>query len=142
MARNEMKYNTKVIKKYKEQLPQIKCFPQKLSQVFMNLLINAVQAIDENGIITIETKLMKKGQRRNDERVQVIISDNGSGIKEENLKNLFDPFFTTKPVGEGTGLGLSISYDIIKSHEGEITVESQIGKGTSFTILLPLETDI
>jgi len=142
MVHNEMKYNTQVINNYDNNLPQIKCFPQKLSQVFMNLLINSIRAIDEHGAITIATHLIKAGKRRQDEQVKIIVSDNGSGIEEENLKNLFDPFFTTKPVGEGTGLGLSITYDIVKSHGGEITVESNIGEGTTFTILLPIEIDI
>ncbi|MBU3914507.1 response regulator [bacterium] len=141
MLHNEIKYSTKVTKDFAE-LPQIKCFPQKLSQVFMNLLINSVQAIGENGVISIQTQLIKGGQRRDDEKVKIIVSDNGCGIEETNIKKLFDPFFTTKPVGEGTGLGLSITYDIIKSHKGEISVESQVGQGTTFIIILPLEIEI
>jgi len=141
MIANEMKYHAEIVKQYGN-IPPIKCFPQKLSQVFMNLLINAVQAINDKGVITIETRFLKEGRRRGDEQVKISISDNGCGIAEENLKKLFDPFFTTKPVGKGTGLGLSISYDIIKAHGGEISVQSQLGVGSTFCVTLPLEKEI
>lgn len=128
---NELKYKTTVTKDYGK-LPQTKCYPQQLNQVFMNLLVNAAQSIEKQGEITIKT------WAENDS-IFITISDTGSGIPKENLTRLFEPFFTTKEVGKGTGLGLSIVYDIItKKHAGEITVESEEGKGTTFTIQLPV----
>jgi two-component system, NtrC family, sensor kinase len=138
MVKNELKYKANIEKIYGE-LPEIKCFPQKISQVFMNLLINAGQAIEKKGTIRITTQLIAKGRRANDKFVEITIADTGCGIPQENLDKLFDPFFTTKPVGSGTGLGLSIVYEIIKAHEGTIEVKSKPGKGTKFTILLPIE---
>ncbi len=113
------------------QLPLIDCDPGQISQVIMNILTNSIQAITENGNITIETKVENNN-------VEIIITDNGGGIPEENLNKIFDPFFTTKKPGEGTGLGLSISYGIIKSHNGSIDVKSEVGKGTTFIIKLPI----
>lgn len=127
---NELKYKARLTKHYGE-LPLIKCYPQQLNQVFMNLLLNAVQAIDKQGEITITT-----GEREGS--VFVVIQDTGCGIPEEKLHRIFEPFFTTKEVGKGTGLGLSISYDIIKHHNGEISVESEVGKGTGFTVVIPI----
>ncbi|MCE5271664.1 hypothetical protein LLH00_10320 [bacterium] len=127
---NEVKYKAKVVKKL-QPLPLIRCYPGQLNQVFMNLLVNAAQSIQGKGTITIETENRDSG-------INIRISDTGSGIPKENLSRLFDPFFTTKPVGKGTGLGLSISYGIIKKHNGTIEVESQPGRGTSFTITLPI----
>ncbi len=127
---NELKYNVNVIKEF-GQLPQIECYPQQLSQVFMNLLVNAGQAISDKGEIKIRTR-QKNGH------VEIFFSDTGCGIDEENLKKIFDPFFTTKPVGKGTGLGLHVSYNIIKKHNGDITVTSEKGKGTEFAIQLPI----
>jgi len=111
-------------------LPMINCDPGQISQVIINMLTNSIQAITENGEITIETKM-------ENDNVEILITDNGCGISEENLNRIFDPFFTTKKPGEGTGLGLSISYGIIKRHNGSINVKSQVGKGTTFTIKLP-----
>ena len=111
-------------------LPMINCDPGQISQVIINMLTNSIQAIIENGEITIETKM-------ENDNVEILITDNGCGISEENLNRIFDPFFTTKKPGEGTGLGLSISYGIIKRHNGSINVKSQVGKGTTFTIKLP-----
>lgn len=119
----------KVITSFQD-LPDINCDPGQISQVLMNILSNSFQAITSNGIITIETK----GETN---YVEIVISDNGCGIPEENLDKIFDPFFTTKKPGEGTGLGLSISYGIIKSHNGSIDVKSEVGKGTTFIIKLP-----
>ncbi len=114
-------------------LPLIHCFAGQLNQVWMNLLMNAAQAIGSGpGEVQIETGVT-------DKMVFVKISDTGSGIKPEDLEKIFDPFFTTKPVGVGTGLGLSISYGIITSHGGAITVESTPGNGTTFTTLIPLD---
>jgi PAS domain S-box-containing protein len=128
---NELKYKATVIKEYGDLSP-ITCFPQQLNQVFMNFLVNAVQAIEKEGEITIKTW-------QDDAHIMVAISDTGSGIANENMTKLFEPFFTTKEVGKGTGLGLSIAHDIIKNHNGEIRVQSEIGKGTTFTVVLPLD---
>ncbi len=113
------------------QLPLIDCDPGQISQVLMNILTNSIQAITVNGNITIETRVENNN-------VEIIITDNGCGIPEENLNKIFDPFFTTKKPGEGTGLGLSISYGIIKRHNGSIDVKSEVGIGTTFIIKLPI----
>ncbi|MCP4117055.1 MAG: response regulator [Desulfobacteraceae bacterium] len=139
MVRNEFKYKADIQKDYGV-FPDIKCFPQKISQVFMNLLINAAQAIEEKGIIKISTRLITKGRREKDRFIEITIADTGCGIAKENLHKLFDPFFITKPVGTGTGLGLSIVYEIVKAHEGSIDVMSEPGKDTRFTVLLPAVT--
>ncbi len=128
IAWNEIKYKAKVNKQY-EPLPQIPCLPQQLSQVFVNLLVNAAQAIEDQGIITVIT-------RREDNWAVVEIADNGSGISPENLERIFNAFYTTKEVGKGTGLGLSICHDILEKHQGTITVTSKVGEGTCFTIKL------
>jgi len=103
----------------------------KINQVLTNLVMNAGQAIESNGTVTIRSEV-----DANDIKIQVI--DNGSGMDEETLKSIFNPFFTTKPEGEGTGLGLSISFDIIKEHGGSIEVSSCLGEGTTFTLILPI----
>jgi PAS domain S-box-containing protein len=127
---NEIKYKATVEKAYGK-LPEIKCLASQLNQVFMNLLVNAAQAIQNRGVITIATGAQ-------DGWVWVRISDNGSGIAPENLKRIFEPFFTTKPVGSGTGLGLSLSYSIVNKHGGRIEVASKPGVGTVFTVRLPV----
>ncbi len=114
-------------------IPNIGCYANQLNQVFMNILMNAVQAIENEGRITIKTAL-ESG------KVTVEFSDTGRGIPSENMAKVFDPGFTTKGVGVGTGLGLSISHNIIQKHNGHIRVESEEGKGTSFTILLPINS--
>ena len=129
IVNNELKYKAKLVKEYGD-IPQVECFPQQINQVFMNLLVNASQAIEEQGEIRVKT-LSDGG------KVVVRISDTGSGIAPEVMNRIFDPFFTTKPVGKGTGLGLSISYEIIKKHGGHIGVESEAGKGTTFSVELP-----
>ena len=108
----------------------IECNPGQINQVFLNLLSNAAQAIKGEGSITIATE-------EDEKNLYVKISDTGSGIPPDVVSKIFDPFFTTKDVGKGTGLGLSISYSIIKNHQGKIEVESQVGKGTTFTLTLP-----
>ncbi|WP_428242103.1 PAS domain S-box protein [Gynuella sp.] len=112
-------------------LPKIHCIPSQLNQVFMNLLINAAQAILDSGKITIRTG-------HEGDFVWVEISDDGVGIAERDLLRIFDPFFTTRSVGEGTGLGLSVSYSIVKNHQGDIRVNSSIGHGSTFYISLPI----
>ena len=131
---NELKYKATVTKEY-EDLPNVKCYPQQLNQVFMNLFVNAAQAIKDQGEITIST-------RADDGHVVIRISDTGMGISKENIPKLFDPFFTTKEVGKGTGLGLNVAYNIIEKHNGTIDVESEVGKGTTFIIRLQTEPDI
>ena len=113
-------------------IPEILCHPQQLSQVLINLLINAGQAIEGHGTITIRT------WSENDD-VFVAVTDTGKGIPVEVQQRIFEPFFTTKDVGKGTGLGLSISYEIIQKHGGDISVKSDVGKGTTFTVRLPLQ---
>jgi signal transduction histidine kinase len=130
LMKNQNGVNVVYVKDYGE-LPEIKCYPQQLNQVFLNLLVNSNQAIKENGIIKIKTW-------QDENYIFIKISDNGVGISKENMGRIFDPGFTTKGVGVGTGLGLSICYNIIKKHKGEIHVESVEGKGTSFTIKLPI----
>lgn len=132
IVNNEIKYKAKVVRDYGE-IPEILCLPSELNQVFMNLLINASHAISgEQGCITIRSG-------RDGSQVWVEIADNGSGISPENLNRIFDPFFTTKPIGQGTGLGLSLSYGIVKKHHGQILVDSQLGAGTRFRVILPIE---
>jgi PAS domain S-box-containing protein len=128
---NELKYKCKVNKVYGE-LPKIYCLPSQLNQVFMNLLVNAGQAIHTQGEITIRTGL-------NGDQVWIEVGDTGSGIPKENLNRIFEPFFTTKPVGKGTGLGLSLSYSIVLKHHGRIDVTSEVGKGTTFRVTLPIQ---
>ncbi len=127
---NELKYTCDIKKEYGD-LPLVECLPRQLNQVFMNLLVNAAHAIDGHGTITL-----RSGSKA--EQVWVEISDTGKGIPPENLKLIFDPFFTTKPVGKGTGLGLAISYSIIEKHHGSIEVSSELGKGSTFRIWLPI----
>jgi len=128
---NELKYHCDVVKNLGD-IPEILCYPMKLNQVFMNLIINAAQSIEDKGTVTIRTRYA-------DGQVVIEISDTGSGIPEESLDKIFDPFFTTKPVGKGTGLGLSIVYNIVAEHKGEISVASEVGRGTTFTISLPVQ---
>jgi two-component system NtrC family sensor kinase len=115
-------------------LPEIRCYPQRINQVLMNILINAGQAIQGNGRITIKT-------RAENQRVVLTISDNGEGIAPEHLNKIFDPFFTTKEVGKGTGLGLNVAYNVIQQHKGQIDVNSVVGQGTTFVIHLPVEPE-
>jgi two-component system NtrC family sensor kinase len=130
LIHHKIKERITIIKEYGE-VPQIYCYPNQLNQVFMNILMNAIQAIKKKGRIIIKSHL-------EDNRVKISISDNGEGISPENINKLFNPGFTTRGVGVGTGLGLSISYNIIQKHDGEIKIESEVGKGTTFTIILPV----
>lgn len=130
IVHSEIKYKADLKKDYGD-TPLVKCSAQKLGQVFINLFVNAAQAMDERGSIEVRTY-------RQDKYVMIDVHDTGKGIPPENLKKIFDPFFTTKPVGQGTGLGLSVSYEIIKKHGGELRVRSKEGEGTTFTILLPV----
>jgi signal transduction histidine kinase len=128
---NEIKYKAEVKREFGE-LPLVECRISQISQVFMNLLVNAAQAIPERGTITL-----RSGHEQ--DFVWVAISDTGQGIPPEILPRIFDPFFTTKPIGKGTGLGLSVSYGIIEKHGGHIDVRSEQGRGTTFTVWLPVK---
>jgi PAS domain S-box-containing protein len=127
---NEIKYKCRIEKRFAP-VPTFPGYPGQINQVFLNLLLNAAQAIPEKGTITVETAV-DAGQ------VVVRVTDTGVGISPENLPKLFSPFFTTKPVGKGTGLGLSISYNIVRKHHGTIEVRSEVGRGSTFTVRLPL----
>jgi signal transduction histidine kinase len=131
LLRNQYKDRIEIQKSYDENIPCIQCYPGQLSQVIMNILNNAIQAIDGKGTISVKTRLSGK-------EAEILISDTGKGIPNDKLDNIFDPFYTTKEVGKGTGLGLSISYGIIQEHNGKIDVNSELEKGTTFTITLPL----
>lgn len=133
VAANELKYKTTVHKDLKV-VPLINGIPQQLNQVFLNILVNAAQAIEKTGEIRIKT-----WQENNE--VFLSVSDTGGGIEPENISKIFDPFFTTKEVGKGTGLGMNITYNIIQQHGGSIAVESEKGKGTTFTVSLPVPED-
>ena len=132
---NQIKYVAELNKEYGN-LPKVPCNIQQINQVFMNLLVNACHAIQEKtteelGTITVQTWTDNKD-------VYIAVSDTGCGMPEEVRRRIFEPFYTTKEVGKGTGLGLSISHEIIKKHGGELTVKSDVGQGTTFTISLPL----
>jgi signal transduction histidine kinase len=116
-----------------EGLPPVVCHPGKVSQMFFNILLNAIHASAPEGLIEVRTHPDPAGG------VVVEIEDHGSGIPAEHLPKIFEPFFTTKPVGAGTGLGLSVSYGIIRDHGGSLEVESSVSRGSLFRIRLPLE---
>jgi len=134
LLRNQYKDRVEVHKDYGN-IPVIHGYAGKLNQVLMNLLSNAFYAIAEKGDVWIRTRVL-------DESVEIEIEDSGFGIPKENLNRIFEPFFTTKPVGQGTGLGLSISYGVIEQHHGEIRVLSVPGKGTVFSVRLPIRQDV
>ena len=128
---NEIKYKAEVKREF-GQLPPVHCVPSQLNQVVMNLLVNAAQAIEERGLIVIRTGCA-------DDLVWMEVGDNGRGIPPDNMKRIFDPFYTTKPVGKGTGLGLSLSWGIVERHKGTIEVYSELGAGTTFRVILPVD---
>jgi signal transduction histidine kinase len=130
---NEIKYKAEVVREYAG-LQDVECLPSQLNQVFMNMMINAAQSIENKGVVTIRTGA-------EGDQVWVEVEDTGKGISPENLSRIFDPFFTTKPVGKGTGLGLSLSYGIVQKHHGRIEVKSEVGRGTVFRVWLPLKQD-
>ncbi len=130
LVRHELKNRIVVVKDYQD-IPPIHCHPNQVNQVFMNLLVNAAQSIREKGEIRLRT-FVEGGM------VAVSVQDNGIGIPEENVKGIFDPGFTTKGVSIGTGLGLSICFKIAQGHGGRIDVESQLSKGSTFTLRLPV----
>lgn len=129
---NEIKYKADLVKDFGD-LPAVQCLPSQLNQVVMNLVVNAAHAIGaERGTITVRT-----GHDDNNAWIQV--SDTGSGINAAVLPHIFDPFFTTKAIGKGTGLGLSLSYGIVQKHHGTIAVDTELGKGSTFTVTLPIK---
>lgn len=130
---HELKYKVELVKELGE-IPRVLCRPIKLTQVFLNIFINATQAIEGRGSIWVKTEAAKDG-------VCVTIRDNGAGMTEEVKSRIFEPFFTTKPAGSGTGLGLSIAIGIISEHKGSIELESEPGKGTTFRITLPVRDE-
>lgn len=134
MAANELRHRARIVKDF-EDLPFVRANRARLGQVFINLLINAAQAIPEGHRDENEVRILLRSE---DDRVIVAISDTGTGIADESRKRIFDPFFTTKPVGVGTGLGLPICHRIVEEIGGEISVESAPGRGSTFTVALPL----
>lgn len=130
VVNNEIKYKATVSTDFGK-LPVLRCYAQELNQVFMNILVNAAQAMKESGTIVVRTY-------HADDQIFIEISDNGIGIHPDNINRIFDPFFTTKDVGKGTGLGMHIAYNIIQKHKGTIRVESTLGEGTTFIIRLPV----
>ena len=133
LLHHELKRDVRVHRDYGE-VPPFPCFPSQLNQVFLNLLVNARQAIDGPGQIFVTTRVV-------DGYAHVSIRDTGAGIPAEHLSKIFDPGFTTKGVKVGTGLGLSICYRIVRDHQGELRVQSEQGKGATFTVVLPLNLD-
>jgi two-component system NtrC family sensor kinase len=127
-------------------LPQVWCDPDLIKQVVLNILVNATQAIEGAGRVTVHTRVVDHGadpaHADTPPMVEFTISDTGCGIPEANMQRIFDPFFTSKEVGKGTGLGLSVSYGIVKSHGGHIKVDSSVGEGTSFHVLLPTQPSL
>ena len=128
--------NIEFIEQFEEDLPMVLVDPSQMQQVFLNLIINAAEAMEDGGKLTLDTRA---NTAKNS--IDITITDTGHGIPEQYLDKLFDPFFTTKEVGHGTGLGLAISYGIVKEHGGEITVESKVDEGSSFLIRLPLKQE-
>ncbi len=133
LVQHELKNRIQVEKDYGE-IPRVKCYPNRLNQVFMNLLVNASHAIEGQGTIAIKT-------RQQGDSVLIEFKDSGRGIPQENLQRIFDPGFTTKGSGVGTGLGSSIVYRIVQDHQGSIQVESGVGKGSTFRLLLPIQRE-
>jgi signal transduction histidine kinase len=127
------KNNVSLVERVADSLPLINGHPGQLQQVFTNLILNAVQVMPHGGTLTVATRAGEDSKT-----VEVSFTDTGEGIEKQNLDKIFEPFFTTKKVGEGTGLGLSVSYGLINNHGGEIKVESKKGKGTTFTVILPM----
>ncbi len=132
LLKNKMKYKIDLIKDYDENSRPVNCYPGQLNQVFLNILDNAIGAIDEKGTITISTEF-------SNDKVYISFKDTGKGISDKIKKKVFDPFFTTKDVGRGVGLGLSISHGIIEKHGGKITFDSEENKGATFRIELPMQ---
>ena len=133
VVRNEIKYVAELDINLGD-IPLVTCKPQQICQVVMNLLVNAAHAISDKGVITLVTAQV-------DDSVEIRVSDTGCGISPKNIEKIFEPFYTTKEAGKGTGLGLAISCDIVRKHGGELLVKSEVGKGSTFTVRLPIKQD-
>lgn len=129
-------HNIFVIKYFQEDLPMAIIDHAQIERVFINMIVNAAEAMEGSGHLTISTRYNPEK-----EFIEIAFSDTGPGISEENLKKIFDPFFTTKDIGHGTGLGLAISYGIVKGHRGSISVDSEVGRGTTFIVGLPVKSN-
>ena len=129
-------HNIKIVKEFDAQLPMTILDPSQMERVFVNMIVNAGEAMEGSGTLTLKTDFNPF-----DEAIEITVSDTGCGISEENIRRLFDPFFTTKEVGQGTGLGLAISYGIIGEHGGKVSLETEIGRGTTFVVILPVVTE-
>ena len=127
---NQIKSGIDLVRAYGD-VPAVRCLPDELNQVWTNLVHNALQAMDHRGTLTI-------GLRRDGDDVRVSVTDTGCGIPDAIRARIFDPFFTTKPAGEGTGLGLDIVRKIVEKHAGRIDVDSEVGRGSTFTVILPI----
>lgn len=134
LVSNELKYKAEVVKDFAD-LPKVNCIPSQLNQVLLNLLLNAAQAIEQNGTIQISTGF-------DDNWVWFKVSDNGKGMNEAELSRIFEPFYTTKPKGEGTGLGLPLSRSIVEKHRGVIDVSSTPDSGSCFTVKIPRQLPV
>lgn len=139
VARNEWKYVSEIVKEFEETLPPVVCYPGDINQVVLNLIVNAAHAIkekvkdEEKGTITVSTRMQG-------ENVEIAVKDTGNGIPEAIRNRVFDPFFTTKEVGKGTGQGLALAYTVVvKKHGGKIWFETEVGRGTTFYITLPVK---
>ena len=130
LCANEITHKASVVRDLSE-LPQVRCYPQQIEQILVNLIMNALQAIPDRGVIGV-------GTRKEGHDAVIRIRDTGTGITPEHLKKLFEPFFTTKPVGKGTGLGLHVAYKIARAHGGRIDVTSTVGAGSEFSIVIPI----
>jgi len=129
--------NIKIVRQFTDNIPKTVADSSQLQQVFMNIILNAAEAMGESGTLTLKTSLNSKGKY-----IKIDFIDTGHGILEKDMKQLFEPFFTTKEVGKGTGLGLAISYSIIQKHDGTIDVKSKPGEGATFTVRLPIKMEI
>ncbi|MEE4280296.1 MAG: HAMP domain-containing sensor histidine kinase, partial [Pseudomonadales bacterium] len=135
ITRNLLKQGVEVQKNFSD-VPEIYCSPSRLNQVFINIITNAVQAMDGRGVLKISTSY---NQTTKGDSVEIVFEDTGCGIPQEHLTKIMDPFFTTKPVGEGTGLGLSIVRQIVEQHEGQIFVDSKENVGTRIVLSFPVK---
>ena len=130
-----MFHNVEVVRQFQEDLPDAIVDPAQIQQVFVNIIMNAVHAMEGRGRMTITTRLIHEA-----DSIEIGFADTGCGMTQEILSQVFEPFYTTKEVGHGTGLGLSISYGIVQRHGGDITASSQIGEGSLFAVTLPRES--
>jgi signal transduction histidine kinase len=135
IASSQIKSHVNLKKNYADNLPLVNVNPGKMQQVFLNLILNAIQSMNN---VNMQNNILRITTTHNANQIRIDISDTGSGITPENISKIFDPFFTTKEKDSGTGIGLSISHEIIKNHGGEIAVKSTVGQGTTFSVFLPI----